>query len=357
MCAKVSRKGKRFEGGSKYKLFFWFSPVPMIILGNESVVIDCNPEFARTMGMDIDNLRGAKLLKMVEVEHEQAVVLNEPSLCPETGSFQTTNPTTGKQYNFQFIQTFTENGMVLICIGESVFEMEPSGKPLSQKEKMAMIGQFAAGIAYELNTPLANINLIAENVKEELNNKDLQMELEKIQKQVEFSAKIVRDLLIFSRKDRAAFERLDMNELIRSTLKIMKSHLWVKDINLYLSEDDIIISGDPYQMQEVLINLLMNAHGAVEGGGEISIITRMSHDLVEVIIKDTGAGIPKEYIPKIFDPFFTTKPHGHGTGLGLAICKNIIDIHRGIIKVQSKPGFGTSFILQFRPFTSNRKGS
>jgi len=210
--------------------------------------------------------------------------------------------------------------------------------------KMASIGEFAAGIAHELNTPLANISLIAENLIEEIHDEDMKKELGKIMTQVEFSAKIVRDLLAFSRKDNPTFEQVDLNMVIQDSLETMKFERKYR-VTLDLRKDLAMVKADPFQIQEVVMNILQNAKDSMQDGGGIDIRTGLKDGWVEISIEDTGHGIPKEILDKIFQPFYTTKAHGKGVGLGLAICKRIIAHHKGKISARNRVRKGSIFTI------------
>jgi signal transduction histidine kinase len=216
--------------------------------------------------------------------------------------------------------------------------------------KMASIGEFAAGIAHELNTPLANISLIAENLMEEIYDDDLKKELSKIIIQVEFSARIVKDLLAFSRKDDPTFEQVDLNMVVQDSLETMKFERMYK-VSLELKEDLPMVKADPFQIQEVVMNILQNAKDSMREGGEILIRTGLNNGWVEITIEDTGHGIPKEILDKIFQPFYTTKAHGKGVGLGLAICKRIIAHHKGDILARNRVRKGSIFTIRLPKVT------
>jgi len=211
--------------------------------------------------------------------------------------------------------------------------------------KMASIGEFAAGIAHELNTPLANISLIAENLLDEIHDEAMKKELIKIMTQVEFSARIVKDLLAFSRKDDPTFEQVDLNSVIQDSLETMKFERKY-NISLDLKEDLPMVKADPFQIQEVVMNILQNAKDSMRDGGKIEIRTGLKDGWVEIYIEDTGHGIPKEILDKIFQPFYTTKAHGKGVGLGLAICKRIIAHHKGDLTARNRVRKGSIFTIR-----------
>lgn len=226
-----------------------------------------------------------------------------------------------------------------------MFQTNPSEALDPHNIKMATIGEFSAGIAHELNTPLANISLIAENLMDDVKDENITKELNKILAQVEVSARIVKELLAFSRKGRPTFEMVDLNMIINEVLESMQV---VDRYNIILELDEALplVKADPFQVQEVMINLMMNARDSMTEGGDMIIRTRFSERWIEVDVEDSGNGIPEEILEEIFNPFFTTKPHGQGVGLGLAICQRIMISHKGEIKVNSEPGKGSVFTIQ-----------
>jgi signal transduction histidine kinase len=224
-------------------------------------------------------------------------------------------------------------------------KMEGRGARDQQAVKLASLGEFAAGIAHELNTPLASISLIAENLLDDVKDEAIKKELRKILTQVEFSAKTVQEILAFARKDNPSFELVDLSKVLNDSIE--KLHLERKwrlrfDIQPGLPK----IKADPFQLQDVFINIIRNAKEAEKEGGEIAVRLFANEDWVVADITDTGEGIPKENLVHIFQPFFTTKPHGQGIGLGLSICQRIILNHKGELHVTSEVGKGTTFTIR-----------
>jgi signal transduction histidine kinase len=217
---------------------------------------------------------------------------------------------------------------------------------LIQSEKLASIGQLAAGVAHELNNPLANISLNTEmlmrNCKDEVSAKKLNV----IAENVDQAARIVRDLLDFSREAKLELEFLDVNEVLVKALESLKYE--IRDIKIVDNLDPNLprVLGDRVRLKQVFTNIISNALHAMDNGGVLSISTRADKKFLEVRISDTGRGIPKEHLGKIFDPFFTTKGVGKGTGLGLAISYSIVEKHGGLIEVESEVGKGTTFIIK-----------
>lgn len=206
---------------------------------------------------------------------------------------------------------------------------------LNQSEKLASMGQLAAGIAHELNNPLGVVLMYANLVLEDIDKQSSTFEdLNIIAQEAERCKKIVSDLLNFARKNKVVFQHVNICDMVDQCLKVTQipQNISVKTIheNLNLSADI-----DRDQILQVLNNLITNAINSMIMGGQLTVITSKNNKNIEIAIKDTGVGIPDSNIDKIFQPFFTTKQIGKGTGLGLAVTYGIIKMHKGVIKVYS----------------------
>jgi len=220
---------------------------------------------------------------------------------------------------------------------------------LLQAEKMSSIGLLAAGIAHEVNTPITGISSYAQMLLKETPVDDARKPLlEKIEKQTFRAAEIVNRLLNFARMNGSEFTDLDLNQLIRDSLSLLEHQLRHNHVEVCYSPDDSIprVFGNAGKLQQVFVNLFLNARDAMPGGGTLQVETSKNDSMVVVDIRDSGAGIPAENLRKIFDPFFTTKSTGKGTGLGLAVTYGIIQDHGGRIFVDSAPAQGTHFRLK-----------
>jgi two-component system NtrC family sensor kinase len=246
---------------------------------------------------------------------------------------------------------FDENGQVhqAIVLEEDMTERLRLEASLAQSEKLAAVGQLAAGVAHEINNPLtaviANSQLLQRSLPPD---SDLQESVELIMIAGGRAAQVVRNLLDFARKEQYRFEPTDVNETVRKALGLVQHEILSRSITLTFNPDEsfprILASSD--HLQGVWLNLLLNALDAFEGTpGEIRIATRRQDNSIHVIFEDTGRGIPAEYLPRIFEPFFTTKSPGRGTGLGLSVCHQIVKQHGGTILVDSKQGKGTTFTV------------
>ncbi len=220
---------------------------------------------------------------------------------------------------------------------------------LLQVEKLSSIGLLAAGIAHEVNTPITGISSYTQMLLKQTAETDIRKPiLEKIEKQTFRAAEIVNGLLNFARLNGSEFKDLDLNQLIHESLSLLEHQLRQGHVHIdpHLDETIPLVYGNSGKLQQVFINLFLNARDAMTSGGDLVIRTSMNDTMVMVDIRDTGVGISEENIKKIYDPFFTTKSTGRGTGLGLAVTYGIIQEHGGRIFVDSTPGQGTHFRLK-----------
>jgi PAS domain S-box-containing protein len=225
---------------------------------------------------------------------------------------------------------------------------------LTQADKLSSIGLLAAGVAHEVNTPLAVISSYTQMLAKQLQSDPQKAGLlEKITRQTFRASEIVNNLLNFSRTTGAELTELSLNKVIADTLALLEHQFKVAHIQVQpeLYEDLPLIQGNAGRLQQVFLNLFLNAKDAMTGGGVLKVAT-MNGEVVSVRVSDTGSGIAQENIQRIYDPFFTTKTspaegQNRGTGLGLSVTYGIIQEHAGNIRVESRPGEGTTFTLDF----------
>jgi hypothetical protein len=237
-----------------------------------------------------------------------------------------------------------------LVILDDITEREELERKLVQADKLSSIGLLAAGVAHEVNTPLAVISTYAQMLAKQVAGDDQKSKLlDKIARQTFRASEIVNSLLNFSRTSSTAFEDLDLNRLIRETLTLLEHQFQKAGIVVQTDMEDPIpqIRGNQGKLQQVFLNLFINARDAMDSGGKLKITTRPDEQGVCVEVRDSGAGIPRENLARIFDPFFTTKASRKGTGLGLSVSYGIVEEHGGGIEVESDPGEGTVFRLDF----------
>ncbi len=237
-----------------------------------------------------------------------------------------------------------------LILVEDVSQRARMEDQLVQTEKLTSLGLLAAGVAHEVNTPLAVISNYIQMLAKQFPTDDPRHTLiEKIVKQTFRASEIVNNLLNFSRTGSSQFSEVNLNSVIEETLSLV-SHPFKSahvEVARELQERFPPVIGSTNRLQQVFLNLFMNARDAMPQGGMLEVRTACSNGTVEVQVADTGIGIPRESLHRIFDPFFTTKSSGRGTGLGLSVSYGIIKEHAGKIDVRSTQGKGTSFRLEF----------
>ncbi|HEX2778834.1 MAG TPA: ATP-binding protein [Gemmatimonadaceae bacterium] len=249
-------------------------------------------------------------------------------------------------------------------IVEDVTERQRQEEMLRRSERMAGLGTTLAGVAHELNNPLTAVIGFAQILMRNAHDEDERVGLETIHREATRAARIVKDLLTFTRKQEGArSERIDLNSIVEYILSTRRYALETRGVRCILHLDPNLpaVIGDPSQLEQVILNLLVNAEHALtealdapvsanaEGTprGAIGISTEVDGDMISVQLSDTGCGIAPDHLSRIWDPFWTTKSEGEGTGLGLSVVHGIVSAHGGTIEVSSDLGGGTTFTLRF----------
>jgi len=221
---------------------------------------------------------------------------------------------------------------------------------LMRSDRLAMIGQLAAGVAHEINNPLGSILLFSRLTVQQLPAQGRAREnLERIEKETKRCHAIVKSLLDFARERKPLVEAVDVNRLLDETLKLFEGQFLFQNIQVARDYDAKLatIPADQSQLQQVFMNIVLNAVDAMKGKGRLGIATKSNdaEGTVDIAISDSGPGIAPENLERVFDPFFTTKGVGHGTGLGLSVSYGIVQSHNGDIAVASEPGAGATFTI------------
>jgi PAS domain S-box-containing protein len=256
-----------------------------------------------------------------------------------------------------------EKGRIIgtLSSGEDITKRKETEVELIRAEKLTSLGQLAASVAHEVNNPLAGILvyttlLLKKHQSRKLQTDETESQLLKMKKELERTSGIIRNLLDFSRQSDADMRPIEVNKVVEAALLLVKHQISLEHIRLELqlgANLPLVLAGFD-QIQQVLINLLLNAIQAMPDGGHLSVTTSLARnvrigeaakDTVRIDVKDTGIGIPKEHMAKLFTPFFTTKEKGKGVGLGLPVVHGIIERHKGKIEVVSEVNKGTMFTI------------
>jgi two-component system, NtrC family, sensor kinase len=242
-------------------------------------------------------------------------------------------------------------------IKQTYERLQETQKRLSRSEKLAGIGTLAAGVAHEINNPLASVASCAEGLMSRMDNLDFKSKddkevfpdyLKTIFDETYRCKSIISKLLDFSRRHEPVFGKVDINALVSDVVKMMGRQKERRrlGIELNITSEPLVIFGDSNQLKQVFLNMILNAIDATSGSGKIKISTIKNDGCAQIMFEDTGCGIENENLDKVFEPFFTTKSPGKGTGLGLSICYGIIEDHKGKILVDSNGiGNGTTFTV------------
>jgi len=322
--------------------------VGSLYVGAKQAVFDrLVDSFARRLGF----VTGATILLAILIAIPTAISISRPL----THLADATHRVAEGDWSVRVLTTsFKEMRILAASFNTMVETLQETQEQLLQKEKLASVGQLAAGVAHEINNPLGSVLLYADILLKECPEEDEQQreDLQMIIREATRCKTIVNDLLNFSRQNQVLAQDTDLNQRIQELAAgARKQKLFEKvEISTDLDPGLGVIQADPLQLDQICINLMNNAAEAMPEGGKLTLRTRQGPGpgFVTVEVEDTGVGISKENMKKLFTPFFTTKPIGQGTGLGLAIIYGIVKMHRGQISVQSEVGKGTTFTIILR---------
>ncbi len=309
-------------------------------------IISINRFGAKIFGYTSQGILGKRLSEILpgktreEMEGLIRQVFQEKRGCRTTYEFSLG----GKEYVFNINLTpIKEDGRVLsvLIIAHDLTSQKKMEEQLYHTEKLASLGQLAAGVAHEINNPLAIILGFADMLAERLDPQSKEFEMIKtIERQGNNCKKIVENLMSFARAPEKDQYDTDLNRCVETVIEVVKNTLLTKKVRIQVELEEGLprVRGDAVQLQQVFLNLINNAVMAMPQGGLLTITTRLSPDRrqVQILFSDTGEGIKKEHIPRIYDPFFTTRKVGEGTGLGLSVSYAIITKFGGTITCESK---------------------
>ncbi len=268
-----------------------------------------------------------------------------------------------------------EKGLIIgtLSSGEDITKRKETEVELIRSEKLASLGQLAASVAHEVNNPLAGIMvyttlLLKKYQAKRLQTEDTENQLLKMKKELERTSGIIRNLLDFSRQSDADMRPIEINKVVQAALLLVRHQISLENITLELKlgKDLPLVHAGFDQIQQVLINIILNATQAMPEGGKLTIATSAARGVrineaikntVRIDVADTGVGIPKENLSKLFTPFFTTKEKGRGVGLGLPVVHGIIERHKGKIEVASELNKGTTFTIYLEAMDGEKGGN
>ena len=350
----------------KYRTIFNSIPNPVFVVDVKSMeMLDCNDSVTAVYGFSKEELVTTSFLNLFE-QGERERYVSELKTYNILNQLQ--QVTKGGKRIFVNIHVSPSEYLgreVLLVTTSDITERLMAEQQLIQASKMTTLGEMATGVAHELNQPLSVIKTASSylikkvNRKEEIEDGILKTMAEEIDSQVDRASKVIEHMRDFGRKSEISRERVNVNEALNRALEIFHQQLKLRDIKVIkeLQEDLPAILADSNRLEQVFINLLINARDAIEEKWErvnhkgeakkILLKTSSKDGMIIIEMEDTGTGIPKSILDKIFDPFFTTKEVGKGTGLGLSISYSIVQDYHGTIKTESEVGKGSNFIIRF----------
>ena len=350
----------------KYQIIFNTIPNPVFVLDGKTLdILDCNESATAIYGFNKEEMLMTSFLNFFKEnqreeyasEIKSSNIINKAKHLRRDGQII--------YVNIRISSSEYAGQEVLLVTTSDITKRLTAEQQLIQASKMATLGEMATGVAHELNQPLSVIKTSSSFIiKKVRKNETIQDEIlktmaEEIDSHVDRASKIINHMREFGRKSDVKKEPVLVNEPLEKALEIFRQQLKLREINIVkeLEKDLPPILADPNRLEQVFINLLINARDAIEEKSgktdqvcvtkEIFLGTSLKNGMVNVEVKDTGSGIPKPILDKIFEPFFTTKNVGKGTGLGLSISYSILQDYGGRIKVETTEGEGSTFIIQF----------
>jgi PAS domain S-box-containing protein len=352
------RTGVHQDPAATARLFhqaFLHSTNAMELTDRDGYLIDVNPAFERIYGYRREEVIGQRpnLVASGKTEPSTYKAMWKALLDPAVGSWSgelINRDRAGIEHPVVITITAIRgtDGVITHFLGVAVdlTDLRRLESQARHSDRLVSLGQLAAGVAHEINTPLANITLIAESIRRRTSDPWTRGRADSLLHQTDSAARIVSGLLDFARRPETRTGEVDLTGSVREVVEFLKGKQSEEVVvNVQAPAEPLLVRGDRDQLKQVVTNLLNNAYDAVNDVGRIDVQLAADPEWVHLSVADNGGGIPPDVRPHLFEPFFTTKPEGKGTGLGLAICIGIVESHGGSIDVESQVGKGSKFIV------------
>ena len=339
---------------------------PVLILGVDARVEYANAAAVREYGYDASEIAGLSVDDFVvtsaELPHSETI----PAI-PQDKSLWTGEHVHRRKDGSEFPAAVTlshirdgDDKIAGLVIGvRNLTEERRIAEHMRRTEKLAAIGELVAGVAHELNNPLTGISTFAQLLLEDKLPSEQSESVNLIKREADRAIGVIRDLLLFARKAESREVPIDVNTIVRHTVRLraLASRSGGIEVHMHLDVKNPQVRGDEQKLQQVLLNLLVNAESAMQSTSvrHLSVLTQQRDGVVNIIVSDTGRGMSDAVRQRVFEPFFTTKPPGEGTGLGLSVSYGIIQAHQGSITVDSIPDIGTTFTITLPEYQGDKQ--
>jgi len=339
---------------------------PVLILGVDAKVQYANAAAIKEYGYDANEISGLSVDDFVvpttPTSRRQtipAIQIDKPLWTGEHVHRRKDGSEFPAAVTLSHIRDGADNIVGLVIGVRNLTEEQKVADHLGRTEKLAAIGELVAGVAHELNNPLTGISTFAQLLLEDKLQREQFESVSLIKREADRAIGVIRDLLLFARKTEARDVVVDVNTIVKHTVRLraLASRSSGIEVHMHLDETNPQVRGDEQKLQQVLLNLLVNAESAMEGAElrHLTVMTQRKQGMVQIVVSDTGHGMQPAVAQRVFEPFFTTKAPGEGTGLGLSVSYGIIQAHDGAISVESTPDIGTTFTILLPLYTESKK--
>jgi PAS domain S-box-containing protein len=329
---------------------------PVLILGIDAKVQYANSAAIREYGYELVEITGLSVDDFVVASADVSRRQTIPAIPPEKALWigeHVHRRKDGTEFpaavTLSHIRDASDEIVGLVIGVRNLTEERKVAEHLGRTEKLAAIGELVAGVAHVLNNPLTGISTFAQLLLEDKLQGEQFESVSLIKREADRAIGVIRDLLLFARKTEAREVAVDINTIVKHTVRLraLASRSSGIEVHMHLDQSNPQVRGDEQKLQQVLLNLLVNAESAMRAAKvrHLTITTRHKKGMVYIVVSDTGHGMTPSISERVFEPFFTTKPPGEGTGLGLSVSYGIIQAHDGTISVESIPDVGATFTI------------